>query len=347
MPQLPSQEEIDRIKKLEESGEDDSPEAKVLAEAEEKAKADLKAKEEADAKAAADKKATEEAEAAKAQQDATAKAEADKKATEDTGKPQERPHRPEQYIPVPEHRDKMKAKDEALTVKDQEIATLKSQLDEARKITPGGSAEESWVKEYMEETGSTEKAARLVLKAQQMGTALPKETEERLKRLDEDQRQREADQKARDEKDFHDKEMQTFEGLLKKEYPSATSEAIKIAMEHMEKVAYSEKHRKTTDIGYIFWQERSDFDTLLKTGAPSSGGEQPKVGDGGPKSVTPDDLKTLSDFQKLEDMDPAKRAALIASLPPLKYDLYIRYEQSKENDNGLEITRGIRKVILK
>lgn len=174
---------------------------------------------------------------------------------------------------------KLKSKENKIKQLQKEIADLKTAKAEAKdegdkdEVARVQKEIEDTAKKLGEELGMDDKAIAKILEAgiklSSKKTELPKEIQDKLKAFDELLKQSE-DQK---ESAHFEKEWNQFD--IKKQYPNATKAAILEARKLMDDLSHSKDFHKY-ELDYIFFKNKSKFETILKMAPKSKSGEGSK-----------------------------------------------------------------------
>lgn len=100
------------------------------------------------------------------------------------------------------------------------------------------------------------------------GDNLPKELQDRLKLLDEIEKQQRSSQEAA----YFDKEFTAVLPELKRQYPNAGEAEIAEARKLLDRLAHTKEFHKY-DLDYILFKRSKDFETILKVAAKAKSGE--------------------------------------------------------------------------
>ena len=202
------------------------------------------------------------------------------------------------YSLLKSERAKIKQLQSDLTSAQEALNKAKKSGDEA-DLEEATEEVEASAKELAEELGMDEgqvsKLLKAAVKLSSKKQALPKEIADKLKTLDELQKQN-LDNK---EVAHFNKEWESLD--MKKMYPNAPKSALKEAQELMDSLAHSKDHHKH-ELDYILFKNKSKFDSLLKVAPKGKSGETTKRIGSDKGYEGNDDEENLVD---IEDLNPS------------------------------------------
>ena len=252
----------------------------------------------------------------------------------------EPPARPARYIPIPQYQEEKSAWKQREKELSDEISALKTAAGPA----PDTKREDEAIKAFAEEHGVAEKFARDILALARQQIAIPQNILDKLEAVT---------AKSADEEDKTYFEAEFTRGivpLIQERYPEASPEAIAKIKTQLDEMSHTrELHR--TPLDYIFSRHESDFAEILKPTPGKKGPESSRPGPGRTKVITADafapDKDGKYDFSALEELDSEKVNEIVSGLSPFAYDAYINSLAKKERVEGVEISRGGRRIRLK
>lgn len=265
--------------------------------------------------------------------------------------PPKKVERPPTYIPMAKyHSDKESWKNEKEKL-EARITELETIEQTTKKDSPD---EDTEINSYAEKWGMEPDAVRDLLKMARKGQAIP---EDKLKAID---AAAEITRKAQ-ETEYFNSEWNQVEPFFKSQFPNATPEQIAQAKALMDQISHTPQYGTTPEHGayaldYILFKEKSQFEAILNPKKDEDtppadppgkktieGGKPP--GSGGPTKLTAADFKEDKDFAQLDSLQPEEKDKIVSSFDPLTFDRFVKFETYK--DEGIEVNRGGRKIVLK
>jgi len=251
------------------------------------------------------------------------------------------PERPQRYIPMPKYQEEKKAwkqNKEELTTAKERISQLEKELESAAKPKEDTKKSDDKIKSFAEKHKMDEEAARDLIDIARDGSV----NKDVLKQIDDFTKK----VKEQEELASFSNEWSTVSSQIKEKYPDATKEQITKAKKTMDELAHTQKYHQTT-LDYILFKENSVFDEMLGAEDSSAGIESSRIGGKPNSSIV--SFKPLKDgsynFDKLHRMDEGENKTKVVN--GLDDTAFMAYVNDLEKQDGIEVGRNGRKIILK
>jgi len=266
-------------------------------------------------------------------------------------KPEEMPpkkvDRPQAYIPMPKYLSEKEENARVMAEKDAKIAEALQQVEELKALATqkDGDNKDKDIEEFMDKTGFSRDTVEGLLALAEKRILKP----EYMKSLDTTTAVvKEAEMEAAYNQEFDSVAVPE----LKKQFPTITVEAMEKIKDLLDQVAHTPGFNDKS-LDFIIYKKQDEIKAIAGEVPAVEEVETPgkktiessRIGSGKITSLTAKDFEGKTDFTELESMDSSERSLLIKDMPLKTYENFMTWV--KQKDQGVEVTRDGKKVMLK